>query len=91
LISLTFVADSLRGDDCNFIIDTYDIDAYLDEYFGGSDHCDLEEVFSEPNCSMEWMSKRMYDDLKEKFLKNDIKLYSVTVQETKGSRCTYRK
>ena len=86
-IELTLKApyETIKNNDCNFLIDLYDFDKIWETLFP-TDHVNINEITNEDNPSVEYLSKWIYDKLKPKLKE----LYSVKIYETPTNYCTYK-
>ena len=85
-IELTIKApyDTIKKNECNFIIDLYDFDKIWQSIFP-TDHVNINEITNEDNPSIEFLSKWIYNKIKTKI----PELYSVKIHETPTNNCTY--
>lgn len=86
-IELTLKApyETIKNNECNFLIDLYDFDKIWETLFP-TDHVNINEMTNEDNPSVEYLSKWIYDKLKP----NLKELYSVKIYETPTNYCTYK-
>lgn len=84
LLKLKAEYEVIKNDDCNFLIDFYDLDKKWEKLFP-SDHININEITNEDNPSVEFLSKWIYDNLKKEI----PELYSVKIYETPTNACEY--
>ena len=84
LITLKAEYDVVNEDECNFLIDFYDLDNYWKQLFP-TDHININEITGEDNPSVEFLSKWIFDKLQP----NLPMIYSVEIFETPTNSCKY--
>lgn len=77
--------------DIGIALDFKLLKAALDEILDGYDHKNLSELpeYSEINPTSEVMARNIYRRLSESVNTADIKVYSVRIEESANSGCTY--
>jgi 6-pyruvoyltetrahydropterin/6-carboxytetrahydropterin synthase len=77
--------------DIGIALDFKKLKAALDEILDGYDHKNLSELpeYSEVNPTSEVMSRNIYHRLSSMLNDGTIKVYSIRIEESAGSACTY--
>lgn len=84
LLTIKAPYEKIKENDCNFLIDFYDFDKEWKKLFP-TDHININEITNEDNPSIEFLSKWIYDKLKQ----NIPILHSVEIFETPTNSCKY--